>query len=177
MFSKILSGITLIFNFTDTHIYYLNWLCGKLFTSVLFDGCSKHCSALRIFISKYDQIQKKLWIWSHLLKESLMEYFIVCTVCSVVIFWLVVLLLIYQIYICAHQGMVLESKKRKKRPFWKKRTFQGTHKYCFLKLTAVKISKKLSTYKRNCFSCIEYELGWGLFHRLHISTFQCFLML
>ena len=43
-----------------------------------------------------------------------MEYFIVCAVCSVVIFWLVVLLLIYRIYICAHQGMALESKKKKK---------------------------------------------------------------
>ena len=28
------------------------------------------------FFSKYDQIRRKLWIWSHLLKKSLMENFI-----------------------------------------------------------------------------------------------------
>ena len=32
------------------------------------------------FFSKYDQIRRKLWIWSHLLKEFLMENFIFCTV-------------------------------------------------------------------------------------------------
>ena len=32
------------------------------------------------FFSKCDQIRRKLRIWSHLLKNSLMENFIVCTV-------------------------------------------------------------------------------------------------
>ena len=32
------------------------------------------------FFSKYDQIRSLLWIWSHLLKKSLMENFIFCAV-------------------------------------------------------------------------------------------------
>ena len=32
--------------------------------------------SIKYFFSKYDQIRKKLWIWSHLLKKSLMEQFI-----------------------------------------------------------------------------------------------------
>ena len=32
------------------------------------------------FFSKCDQIRRKLWIWSHLLKKSLMESFIFCAV-------------------------------------------------------------------------------------------------
>ena len=34
--------------------------------------------SIRDFFSKYDQIQKKLRIWSHLLKKSLMENYIFC---------------------------------------------------------------------------------------------------
>ena len=30
--------------------------------------------------SKYDQIRRKMWIWSHLLKKSLIENFIFCAV-------------------------------------------------------------------------------------------------
>ena len=30
------------------------------------------------FFSKCDQIRRKLWIWSHLLKKSLLENFIFC---------------------------------------------------------------------------------------------------
>ena len=30
--------------------------------------------------SKYDQIRRKMWIWLHLLKKSLMENFIFCAV-------------------------------------------------------------------------------------------------
>ena len=32
------------------------------------------------FFSKCDQIRRKLWIWSHLLKKPLMENFIFCAV-------------------------------------------------------------------------------------------------
>ena len=32
------------------------------------------------FPSKFDQIRKKLWIWSHLLEKSSMENFIFCAV-------------------------------------------------------------------------------------------------
>ena len=32
------------------------------------------------FFSKGDQIRRKLWIWSHLLKKSVMESFIFCAV-------------------------------------------------------------------------------------------------
>ena len=33
---------------------------------------------IKDFFSKCDQICRKLWIWSHLLKKSLMENFIFC---------------------------------------------------------------------------------------------------
>ena len=32
------------------------------------------------FFSKCGQIRRKLWIWSHLLKKSVMENFIFCAV-------------------------------------------------------------------------------------------------
>ena len=35
---------------------------------------------IKNFFSKCDQIRRKLWIWSHLLKKSLMENFIFCAV-------------------------------------------------------------------------------------------------
>ena len=36
--------------------------------------------SLKDFFSKCDQIRRKLWIWSHLLKKPLMENFIFCVV-------------------------------------------------------------------------------------------------
>ena len=36
--------------------------------------------SIKDFFSKYDQIRRKLWIWSHLLNKSLMENFIFCAV-------------------------------------------------------------------------------------------------
>ena len=36
--------------------------------------------SIKNFVSKCDQIHRKLWIRSHLLKKSLMENFISCTV-------------------------------------------------------------------------------------------------
>ena len=36
--------------------------------------------SIKYFFSKYDQIRSLLWIWSHLLKKSLMENFIFCVV-------------------------------------------------------------------------------------------------
>ena len=36
--------------------------------------------SIKDFFSKCDQIRTKLWIWSHLLKKSLTENFIFCTV-------------------------------------------------------------------------------------------------
>ena len=34
--------------------------------------------SIKDFFSKCDQIRRKLWIWSHLLKKSLMENFFFC---------------------------------------------------------------------------------------------------
>ena len=39
--------------------------------------------SIKDFFSKYDQIRRKLWIWSQLLKKSLMENFIFCAVCKI----------------------------------------------------------------------------------------------
>ena len=36
--------------------------------------------SMKDFFSKCNQIRRKLWIWSHLLKKSLMENFIFCAV-------------------------------------------------------------------------------------------------
>ena len=36
--------------------------------------------SIKDFFSKYDQIRRKLLIWSRLLKKSLMENFILCAV-------------------------------------------------------------------------------------------------
>ena len=40
---------------------------------------------IKDFFRKFDQIRKKLQIWSHLLKKSLMENFIFCVVSGLVI--------------------------------------------------------------------------------------------
>ena len=54
---------------------------------ILFD-MSSVCIAFSIedFFSKCDQVRSFLWIWSHLLKRSLMENFIFCAV-LVVTLW------------------------------------------------------------------------------------------
>ena len=36
--------------------------------------------SIKDFFRKCDQIRRKLWIWSHLLKKSLIENFIFCAV-------------------------------------------------------------------------------------------------
>ena len=40
--------------------------------------------SIKDFSSKGDQIRKKLWIWSQLLKKSLMENFIFCSVGKII---------------------------------------------------------------------------------------------
>ena len=36
--------------------------------------------SINYFFTKFDQIRRKLWIWSHLLKKSLMKNVIFCAV-------------------------------------------------------------------------------------------------
>ena len=43
-----------------------------------FDNVRKMKFSIKDFFSKYDQICSFLWIWSNLLKKSLMEDFIFC---------------------------------------------------------------------------------------------------
>ena len=47
----------------------------------LTDTAQKMKFSIEDFYSKCDQIRWKLWIWSHLLKKSLMENFIFGAVC------------------------------------------------------------------------------------------------
>ena len=48
---------------------------------IAFTGTAqKMKSSIKDFLSKYDQIRKKLRIWSYLLKKSLTENFIFCAV-------------------------------------------------------------------------------------------------
>ena len=44
------------------------------------DAAQKMMFSIKDFFSKCDQIRRKLRIWSHILKKSLMENFIFCTV-------------------------------------------------------------------------------------------------
>ena len=37
--------------------------------------------SMKDFFSKFDQARSFLWIWSHLLKKSIMENFIFCAFC------------------------------------------------------------------------------------------------
>ena len=49
-------------------------------SSQIFDTAQKMKFSIKDFFSKYDQIRRKLRIWSNLLKKSLMENFIFCAV-------------------------------------------------------------------------------------------------
>ena len=50
-------------------------------TLVLLDFTAQKMKfSIKDFFSKFDQIRRKLRIWSHLLKKSLMENFIFCAV-------------------------------------------------------------------------------------------------
>ena len=58
-----------------------------MFQSCLFNTAQKIKFSIKDFSSKCDQIRRKLWIWSHMLKKSLMENFIfLCSVCCTVAF-------------------------------------------------------------------------------------------
>ena len=51
-----------------------------------FNHCKCHCTkkmkfSIKDFLRKCDQIRRKLQLWSHLLKKSLMKNFIFCAVC------------------------------------------------------------------------------------------------
>ena len=48
------------------------------------DTARKTTFSTEDFFSKCDQIIRKLWIWSHLLKKSSMENFVFCAVREVV---------------------------------------------------------------------------------------------
>ena len=69
-----------------SHIIGYNGL--EIRTSISFDyvditrakTAQKMKFFIKYFFSKCDQIPRKLWIWSHLLKKSLMETFIFCAV-------------------------------------------------------------------------------------------------
>ena len=50
---------------------------------VIFVTTQKMKFSIKDFFSKCDQIRRKLRIWSHLLKKSLMENLIFCAVCNV----------------------------------------------------------------------------------------------
>ena len=47
---------------------------------VLLVTAQKIKFSIKDFFSKCDQIRRKLWIWSHLLKKSVMENLILCAV-------------------------------------------------------------------------------------------------
>ena len=54
------------------------YLFGNTWPCWLISTVQKMKFCIKDFFSKCDQIRRELWIWSHLLKKSLMENFIVC---------------------------------------------------------------------------------------------------
>ena len=83
----------LLFGLLITNDFIFFWLGTYVFyfeVETNSKGCSArmHCLKMKFsikdFFSKCDQIRKKLQIWSHLLKKSLMENFIfVAVICTV----------------------------------------------------------------------------------------------
>ena len=93
----------LTYHWSITSMYWLCCLRTKFFRNlwiifsqvklktlcfIVWDSCKQQCPStaqklkfsIMDFFSKYDQIRKKLRIWSHLLKKSVMENFIFYTV-------------------------------------------------------------------------------------------------
>ena len=56
------------------------WLSHERSSNHSSSHCTKNNFSIKDFFSKCDQIRRKLQIWSHLLKKSLMENFIFCAV-------------------------------------------------------------------------------------------------
>ena len=48
----------------------------KSWAEILYNITQQMKFSIKDFFSKFDQILRKLWVWSHLLKKSLMENFI-----------------------------------------------------------------------------------------------------
>ena len=60
---------------------YFEYVLGKEKEAILYlSTVQKMKFSIKDFFSKFDQIHRKLPIWSHLLKKSLMVNFIFCTV-------------------------------------------------------------------------------------------------
>ena len=65
--------------------------------------------SIKDFFSKYAQIRSKLWIWSHLLKKSLIQNFIFCAV--IAIFMRKLLYIISSIYLYYLKLLILHGVK------------------------------------------------------------------
>ena len=63
-----------------THPYFTWTIFWFIFLSPSFYPIQNMKFSIKDFFSKCDQIRRKLWIWSHLLKKSSMENFIFCAV-------------------------------------------------------------------------------------------------
>ena len=61
---------------------YISDFVSRSLSNILCDTTQKMRFSIKDSFSKCDQIRKKLWIWSHLLKKSLMGNFIFCAVWS-----------------------------------------------------------------------------------------------
>ena len=59
-------------------VFFSNKTGEKFYSAKIFAKyiAQKMKFSIKHFFSKCNQIRKKLWIWSHLLKKSLMENFI-----------------------------------------------------------------------------------------------------
>ena len=73
----------------------------------IFNTAQKMKFSIKEFFSKCDQIRRKLRIWSHLLKKSLMENFIFCAVWKI---WL----LLYKGWVKLNRRMKIFKKLKHK---------------------------------------------------------------
>ena len=69
--STLAQNLSLLQQFTSVHLKV---------PITLFHTAEKMKFSIKDFCNKCDKIRRKLWIWSHLLKKSLMENFIFCAV-------------------------------------------------------------------------------------------------
>ena len=70
---------------TSASFSYACWFCKWTNIYLRQPTIQKMKFSIKGFISKCDQIRRKLRIWSHLLKKSLMENFIFCAVTALIV--------------------------------------------------------------------------------------------
>ena len=105
--------------------------------------------SIKDFLSKCDQIRRKLWIWSHLLKKSLMENFIFCAV--VVVYYAILINFILILQLPTNHSQINQL-------VW----IRCTNKHPLFSRNIQRIFKPINTF---------HATGLFLYHTLYTSGF------